>query len=98
MDVPHLVVQVAIAIGCAVLANILVPRTIPGKFAGLILIGLAGVWLGEWGFLLLNKEYGIDHPLFHWQIEGVFIIPAVLGSTVILYVITALLKWGKYGA
>jgi uncharacterized membrane protein YeaQ/YmgE (transglycosylase-associated protein family) len=97
MDVPHLVVQIVIAIACGLIANILVPRNIPGKFAGLILIGLAGVWLGEWGYSLLRREYGVDHQFLHWQIEGVLIIPAVLGAAVILYLITAIIKWGRYG-
>ncbi|HEY9623319.1 MAG TPA: hypothetical protein V6C78_23385 [Crinalium sp.] len=97
MDVPHLVVQIVIAIVCAGIANILVPRTIPGKLAGLILIGLTGVWFGEWGYWLIRQEFGIDHPLLSWQIQGVLILPAVLGSAVILYTITAILKWWKYG-
>lgn len=40
----RLLVQVLIAIACATLANLLVPRRVPGKAVGLVIIGLAGVF------------------------------------------------------
>jgi uncharacterized membrane protein YeaQ/YmgE (transglycosylase-associated protein family) len=96
MDIPRLVVQLVIAIVCAGIANILVPRRIPGKLTGLVLIGLAGVWLGQWGFDLLRQEYGINYEALRWQIEGVYILPAIIGSAIVLYVLTAIIKLGRF--
>ena len=50
MNIPQLVIRLLIAIACAGLADLLVPRRIPGGFAGLIVLGLAGIWFGEWSF------------------------------------------------
>lgn len=96
MDPKQILVQFVIAVVCAAIANALVPRTIPGKVFGLILIGLAGVWLGAWAHALVRKEYGIDFDWLNWQLEGVTIIPSIIGSAIILYVVTALLRWGRY--
>lgn len=97
MDLTRLVVQVVVAILCAGIATLLVPRQIPGKLVGLILIGLIGVWVGEWGFALLRSRYGINFAFLHWGIQGVLIIPAVIGSAIVLYIVTAFLRWGRYG-
>jgi uncharacterized membrane protein YeaQ/YmgE (transglycosylase-associated protein family) len=96
MDINHVLIQIVIAVICAGVANILVPRRIPGKLVGLILIGWAGVWLGDWGFALLRREYGINFPFLTWQIQGVLIIPAILGCAVVLYLVTTFIKWGRY--
>ena len=84
MDLQKLLIQLLIALACAGVANFLVPRRIPGKLAGLILIGLAGVWLGEWVVNFLRQEYGFSLDIL-----------AILGSTIILYLVTALLSWGR---
>lgn len=96
MDIPHLIVQIVIASLCAGVATILIPRRIPGKLIGMIAIGLMGVWLGEWETGLLRQRYGINYSFLNWNIEDVPIIPAVIGSAVILYLITSFLKWGRY--
>jgi uncharacterized membrane protein YeaQ/YmgE (transglycosylase-associated protein family) len=96
MDISQLVVQIVVAVICAGIANIIVPRKIPGRLAGLILIGLAGVWVGQWGFSLLRQEFGISFPWLYWQIQGVLIIPAIIGSAIVLYLVTLFLKWGHY--
>lgn len=97
MTITQLLVQIFIAILCAGVANILVPRKIPGRLMGLILIGLTGVWVGQWGFSLLRQEFGLNHPLLYWQVQRVLIIPSILGCAVVLYLVTAFLKWGRYG-
>lgn len=97
MDISQLVVQIVVAIVCAGVANILVPRKIPGRLVGLILIGLAGVWVGEWGFSILRQEFGINFSWLYWQIQGVLIVPAIIGSAIVLYLVTLFLKWGRYG-
>jgi uncharacterized membrane protein YeaQ/YmgE (transglycosylase-associated protein family) len=96
MDIPHLIVQIVIALLCAGIATILIPRRIPGKLIGMIAIGLAGVWLGEWGARLLRQRYGISYSFLDWNIEGVPIVPAIIGSAIILYLVTSFLKWGRY--
>jgi uncharacterized membrane protein YeaQ/YmgE (transglycosylase-associated protein family) len=96
MDLYQLLTQIAIAIVCAGLANVLIPRRVPGKLAGLILIGFAGVWLGDWAYNFVQREYGLNIDLLNWQVQGVEIIPSIIGSAVILYVLTAFLKWGRY--
>ncbi|MBE9181811.1 hypothetical protein IQ268_24905 [Oculatella sp. LEGE 06141] len=96
MDVPHLLVQLVVALACAGAATVLIPRQIPGQLVGLFLVGFAGVWLGEWGFGLLYREYGLDHQLLRWQIQDVLIVPAIIGSAIVLYVVTAFLRWGRY--
>jgi uncharacterized membrane protein YeaQ/YmgE (transglycosylase-associated protein family) len=97
MDIPQLLIKLLIAILCAALADVLVPRRIPGGIAGLILIGLAGIWLGEWGFALLRQEFGLNFAVFYWRIQGVLIIPAIIGCAIILYVVTAFINWARYG-
>ncbi|NET35428.1 MAG: hypothetical protein F6K19_25960 [Cyanothece sp. SIO1E1] len=97
MDLSNLVVQLVIAIICAGTANLFLGRQIPGKLAGLILIGLAGVWVGDWGAGMLKSRYGIDFPFLHWQIQDVSIIPAIFGSAIVLYLVTTALRWGRYG-
>ncbi|MEO0489158.1 MAG: hypothetical protein AAF215_25940 [Cyanobacteria bacterium P01_A01_bin.123] len=97
MDLQKLLIQLVIAIVCAGLANFLVPRRIPGKLIGLVLIGLAGVLLGEWVVNFFARQYGFSLDILTWGIQDVPIIPSVLGSTIILYVVTTFLSWGRYG-
>lgn len=97
MDLSSLFIKLVIAIVCAVAANLLVPRRIPGKFVGLIFIGLAGVLVGEWGFLLMRQRFGINFTFLYWNIQGVLIVPAVIGCAIVLYLVTTILKWGRYG-
>lgn len=96
MSVPHLVIKLLIAVICAGLADLLVPRRVPGGLAGLILIGLTGIWVGEWGFTLLRREFGINFTFLYWQIQGVLMIPAIIGCAIVLYLVTAFMSWGRY--
>jgi uncharacterized membrane protein YeaQ/YmgE (transglycosylase-associated protein family) len=95
MDITRLLVQIVVAIVCAGIANVLVPRKIPGKFIGLVLIGLAGVWVGEWAFILFNQQFGLNWPILYWGVAGVRAIPAIVGCAIVLYVVTAFLKWSR---
>jgi len=96
MDITQLAVQVVVAIVCAGIANILVPRRIPGKLFGLVVIGLLGVWLGQWGFALIRQRFGINFEVLSWDIQGVLIIPAIIGSAIVLYLVTLFLKLGHF--
>ncbi|MGD1905008.1 MAG: hypothetical protein ACFB0C_03340 [Leptolyngbyaceae cyanobacterium] len=98
MDITRLLVQLAIAFVCAGLATLLLPRKIPGKVFGLLVIGLAGVWLGEWVLKYAKTTYGLSIDVLEWSVQGVPILPAVIGSAIILYLVTAFLSWGKYGS
>ncbi|MBF2047399.1 MAG: hypothetical protein EDM05_65335 [Leptolyngbya sp. IPPAS B-1204] len=98
MDIPQLLIKLLIALFCAALADVLIPRRVPGGITGLILIGLAGIWLGEWGFALLKREFGLSWAVLYWQVQGVLIVPAVIGCTIILYVVTAFMRWARYGS
>lgn len=97
MVLENLLVKLLIAIACAGIAHLLVPRSIPGKFVGLVLIGLTGVIVGEWGFALLQHQFGINFAFLYWNIQGVLIIPAIIGCAIVLYVVSAILHWWRYG-
>jgi len=97
VDLTRLLVQILIALGCGALATLLLPRQIPGKLFGLALIGFAGVWLGEWVVNYVETTYELPMPDFvTWDFQGVPILPAVVGSAVILFVVTTFLSWGRY--
>jgi uncharacterized membrane protein YeaQ/YmgE (transglycosylase-associated protein family) len=96
MNLSHLAVQLVVAIVCAGIGNVLIPRQIPGRFFGFILTGLVGVWVGEEGYKLLNAQYGLSDPILRWNIEGVPVISSIIGSAIVIYVVTTVLKWGRY--
>lgn len=96
MDITRLAIQVVVAIVAAGIANILVPRRIPGKLPGLVVIGLVGVWIGEWGFALMQQRFNFYLPILSWDIQDVQIIPAIFGSAIVLYVVTLLLKLTRF--
>jgi uncharacterized membrane protein YeaQ/YmgE (transglycosylase-associated protein family) len=97
MTISKFFIQLAIALCCAGIANVLLPRQVPGKTFGFLLIGLAGVFFGEWAVDLLKSTYPIQLPILDWEIQGVPIVPSIIGSTVILYAVTTFLSWGHYG-
>lgn len=92
-----LLVQLLIAIACAGLGNLLIPRHIPGKALGLLIIGLAGVFIGQWVSNYLLQQYNLDIPALQWSLQGVPILPSVIGSAIVLYLVSAFLSWGRYG-
>uniref|UniRef100_A0A832H0N9 GlsB/YeaQ/YmgE family stress response membrane protein n=1 Tax=Oscillatoriales cyanobacterium SpSt-402 TaxID=2282168 RepID=A0A832H0N9_9CYAN len=96
MDLAHLAVQLMIAIACGMIGNMLIPREIPGKFFGLILVGFVGVWVGELGYRVLKTQYGVDSSFLQWHIEDVPIVPSIIGSAIVIYVVTTFLRWGRY--
>ena len=92
----NLLVKLVIAIVCASAANLLLPRRIPGGIAGLILIGLAGIWLGEWAFLLMRREFGLNFSFLYWHVQDVLILPAIVGCTIVLYLVSALIQGWRF--
>lgn len=97
MDLTYLLIQLLIAILCAVVAGILIPRQVPGQGLGLVVIGLVGVFVGQWMSRYLQREYGFTSPILQWNIENVQIVPSIIGSAIVLYLVTAFLSWGRYG-
>jgi uncharacterized membrane protein YeaQ/YmgE (transglycosylase-associated protein family) len=96
-DLLNLLVQLLIAMACAFTANILIPRQVPGKLLGLVLIGLIGVVLGQWAVDSLLQQYDLALPWLTWGIQGVPLVPSIIGSAIVLYLVTAFLSWGRYG-
>lgn len=96
MDMGHFAVQLAIAIACGILGNMLIPREVPGKFFGLVLVGFVGVWVGEFSYRLLQTQTQLNVPWLQWHIEEVPIIPSIIGSAIVIYVVTTFLRWGRY--
>lgn len=96
-DLISLLVQVLIALACAVAANLLIPRRVPGKLLGLVLIGLVGVLVGQWVASYLLQQYNFTLPWLTWSFQGVPLVPSIIGSAIVLYLVTAFLSWGRYG-
>lgn len=96
MDLSRLAVQLIIASVCGLLGNFLIPRHVPGKFLGLVAVGFVGVWFGAWVYHLLKTQYGVAVPFLNWNVVNVPIIPSVLGSAVVIYALTTVLRWGRY--
>ncbi|MGG6293012.1 GlsB/YeaQ/YmgE family stress response membrane protein [Leptolyngbya sp. AN02str] len=93
MNISELTVQVVVALICAGIATILLPRRVPGGLMGLILVGLVGVWLGDWAFALLQTRFNLSLPWLYWDFQGVLIIPAIIGSAIVLFLLTSLVRW-----
>ena len=96
MDLSHIAVQLMAAIVCGWIANMLVPRQIPGKFLGFVLTGFVGVWLGEAVFKLLKAQHELNYPFLYWSFGGVAVVPSIIGCAIIIYVVTTFVRWGHY--
>ena len=96
MDITRLGVQLVVALVCGGIGNILVPRRIPGGPIGLIVIGLIGVWIGDLGYEAISKEYALNFAFLDWGVQGVRIVPSVIGSAIVLYVSTLIIKMTSY--
>lgn len=96
MDLSRLAVQLVIAAVCGLLGNFLIPRQVPGKFLGLMVVGFVGVWFGAWVYHLMKTRYGVTAQFLSWNVVNVPIVPSILGSAVVIYALTTVLKWGRY--
>ena len=96
LDFNRLGIQLVVAIVCAGIANTLIPRRIPGNITGLVMVGLVGVWIGEWLIVYLSQLYDLNYAPLHWNIQQVRVIPAIIGCTVVLFLLKLLMQWGRY--
>jgi uncharacterized membrane protein YeaQ/YmgE (transglycosylase-associated protein family) len=92
MEPSRLAVQLLVTVICAGFANVILPRQIPGKFLGLFLTGWVGVWLGGVIFAWLKSTYGFNYTVLHWGIAGIPIIPSILGSVLVIFLVTQLFQ------
>lgn len=96
MNWSHVAVQLIAAIVCAAIANMFIPRQIPGKFLGFMLTGLVGVWLGEAVFKLLKAQHELNYPFLYWGIGDVAVVPSIIGCAIVIYAVTTFIQWGHY--
>ena len=96
MNFSYLAIHLLVAIACAGIANMLIPRQIPGKLAGFIVTGWVGVWIGVEAHKLLRGLYGLNLPWLSWGFYGVPILPSVLGCAIVIYTLTSFARWGRY--
>ncbi|MGK7888022.1 MAG: GlsB/YeaQ/YmgE family stress response membrane protein [Leptolyngbyaceae cyanobacterium] len=97
VTITRLGVQLVVATVCAGIAYTLIPRRIPGHIVGLMLLGLFGVWVGEWLLDYLGQMYNLRQFAFlYWDVQQVRILPAIVGCTLVMYLLKLFLQWGRY--
>lgn len=97
VNISRLGVQLVVALICAGIGHTLIPRRIPGHLFGLVLVGLFGVWVGEWLIDYLGQMYNLKQFSFlYWDIQQVRILPAIVGCTLVMYLLQIFLQWGRY--
>ncbi|MEO0458591.1 MAG: hypothetical protein AAF152_18710 [Cyanobacteria bacterium P01_A01_bin.114] len=95
MDLSKIFIQLMIALICATVANLVIPKRIPGKSLGPLVVGFGGVVVGEWVVDFLQSTFNFSPAFLHWDIYEVPIIPALLGAILVLYGLTALVGMSK---
>ncbi len=68
---------ICIAVGCAWLAEQLVPKAVPGGIPVSATVGVVGAWLGS---TLIGR--------FGPEVAGVTLVPGILGSIVFVFALT----------
>jgi len=77
MSILSFILFLLVAAACAYLAERLVPNTVPGGFITSAVVGIIGAWVG--GNLI--GHIGPD-------LAGVSLIPCILGSAVLVFVLS----------
>lgn len=75
----HLLLFLLVAAICAGIASAIIPGAVPGGFLSEAIIGVIGAWLGT----RLIGHLGPD-------LAGVALLPAIIGSAVLILVLTLL--------
>lgn len=89
-------VQLLVALVCAAIANMLLPRQIPGKSLGYLVTGLVGVWLGGFLLKLVAGTFRVVPPVLGWNFYGVPLIPSVIGAFVVIWLTTEVWERRRY--
>jgi uncharacterized membrane protein YeaQ/YmgE (transglycosylase-associated protein family) len=77
MEILSLILFVIVAAVCALIAERLVPGTIPGGFFTAAVFGVIGAWIG-------GKMMGPFGP----DLGGVALVPCILGSCIVVFVLS----------
>jgi uncharacterized membrane protein YeaQ/YmgE (transglycosylase-associated protein family) len=77
MSILSLVLFLLVAAACAYLAERLVPNTVPGGFITSAVVGIIGAWVGS----SMIGHFGPD-------LAGVSLLPCILGSAVLVFVLS----------
>ena len=77
MSILSFILFLFVAAACAYLAERLVPNAVPGGFITSAIVGIIGAWIG--GSLI--GHFGPD-------LAGVALIPCILGSAVLVFVLS----------
>ncbi len=77
MSILSFILFLFVAAACAYLAERLVPNTVPGGFITSAVVGIIGAWVG--GCLIGS---------FGPSLAGVSLIPCILGSAVLVFVLS----------
>ncbi|MEM9903854.1 MAG: hypothetical protein AAF921_02375 [Cyanobacteria bacterium P01_D01_bin.44] len=96
MSLSKIFIQLMIALVCAGAANIIIPKRIPGKSVGPLIVGFGGVLLGEWTVDFLEQIFNFSPAFLHWSIYDVPIIPALTGAVLVLYGLTLLVGMSQH--
>jgi uncharacterized membrane protein YeaQ/YmgE (transglycosylase-associated protein family) len=87
MSILSFLLFLLIAAACAFIAERLVPNSAPGGFFVSAIIGVLGAWLG-------GSMVGSIGP----SLEGVSLLPCILGSAVFVFLYTLLTRGFRKGA
>ncbi|MBS1989724.1 MAG: GlsB/YeaQ/YmgE family stress response membrane protein [Cyanobacteria bacterium SZAS LIN-3] len=77
MSILSFILFLMVAAVCAFLAERLVPNAVPGGFFTSAIVGILGAWLG-------GNLFGSFGP----AVEGVALIPCILGSAIFVFLFT----------
>jgi uncharacterized membrane protein YeaQ/YmgE (transglycosylase-associated protein family) len=77
MEIVAIILFLIVAAVCALIAARLVPGTIPGGFFTAAVFGVIGAWIG-------GKMIGSFGP----DLAGVSLLPCILGSAVLVFVLS----------
>lgn len=79
MSIVAFILFLIVAAACAWIAEYFVPGTVPGGFVVSAIVGIIGAWIG-------SSLFGHFGP----QLEGVSLLPAILGSAIVIFALSVL--------
>jgi uncharacterized membrane protein YeaQ/YmgE (transglycosylase-associated protein family) len=87
MSILSFLLFLLVAAACAWLAESLVPNAVPGGFFASAIVGILGAWIG-------GSMFGSFGP----ALEGVALIPCILGSAVFVFLFTLIARGFRRGS